>query len=101
MGSKIAFAVFFSLLLAACANTGMSTDSSFENSTAEASGAENSGKATAPKNQMICKERAITGSRFKQKTCMTAEEWRNMAQGSQRMINDASRTGVHGNPDGG
>ncbi|WP_299586715.1 hypothetical protein [uncultured Microbulbifer sp.] len=52
-------------------------------------------------NQLICKSRAITGSRFKQKTCMTAEEWKRMSRESSNMVNNQNRKGVLGNPDGG
>ncbi|GAA5445776.1 hypothetical protein Misp06_03981 [Microbulbifer sp. NBRC 101763] len=52
-------------------------------------------------NQLICKSRAITGSRFKQKTCMTAEEWKRMSRESSNMVNNQNRKGVLGNPEGG
>ncbi|WP_346839034.1 hypothetical protein [Microbulbifer sp. SAOS-129_SWC] len=47
-----------------------------------------------PKNQVICKERAITGSRFKQKTCMTAKEWETMSHESKRMVDKATRNKI-------
>lgn len=47
-----------------------------------------------PKNQVICKERAITGSRFKQKTCMTAEEWKSMSYESKKIVDKATRNKV-------
>lgn len=52
-------------------------------------------------NQLICKSRAITGSRFKQKTCMTAEEWKKMSRESSNMVNNQNRKGMLGNPEGG
>ncbi|QFT53727.1 hypothetical protein FIU95_03955 [Microbulbifer sp. THAF38] len=52
-------------------------------------------------NQLICKSRAITGSRFKQKTCMSAEEWKKMSHESSKMLSKQNRKGVLGNPEGG
>jgi len=52
-------------------------------------------------NRLICKSRAITGSRFKQKTCMTAEEWERMSRESTDMVKSQGRKGVLGNPEGG
>lgn len=40
----------------------------------------------------ICKVRAIIGSRFKQKTCMTAEEWENMAYESKKGLDKNTRS---------
>ncbi|WP_444926733.1 hypothetical protein ACJJI4_00925 [Microbulbifer sp. TRSA002] len=51
-------------------------------------------------NRMICKYRPITGSRFKQKTCMTEEEWETMSRRSQETLNKQRQRGAQGNPDG-
>lgn len=46
----------------------------------------------AAKEEKICKVRAITGSRFKQKTCMTQEEWDRMAYETKKMLDDDTRS---------
>ncbi|SHF57012.1 hypothetical protein SAMN04487965_2273 [Microbulbifer donghaiensis] len=57
--------------------------------------AQSSGTASLVANEedgKICKVRAITGSRFKQKTCMTAEEWENMAYESKKGLDKNTRS---------
>lgn len=56
--------------------------------------AEENGGANLAKNEeeKICKVRPITGSRFKQKTCMTEKEWENMAHETKKMLDEDTRS---------
>lgn len=102
MNLKIVSIGFCTLVLvAACTSTPSGGVDHTRSKLASASSNVSEGQVESPKDQMICKVRPITGSRFKQKTCMTAQEWKNMAEGSKDMVNAASRTSVQGNPDGG
>ena len=101
MNIKVLLSIFFCLTLVACTSSEPKTDEITGSQLAASSGSENKAEVAEPKDQMICKDRPITGSRFKQKTCMTAEQWRNMANGSKNMVESAVRVGVQGNPDGG
>lgn len=86
-----------SLLVACSSNTPMQqnvADSSVEDpskTTSETVVAQNN---THEKEQQICKVRAITGSRFKQKTCMTAKEWETMSHESKGMVDEATRNKI-------
>ncbi|WP_250459620.1 hypothetical protein [Microbulbifer litoralis] len=53
---------------------------------------ESSNSSAQEKEKKICKVRPITGSRFKQKTCMTAEEWENMRVETKKMLDDDTRS---------
>lgn len=102
MSLRIALTGFCTLvLISGCANRPPAGVNDTGNSLANVSNSESKGQTTLSKDQMICKVRTITGSRFKQKTCMTAEEWKNMAEGSKNMVTTANRIGFQGNPDGG
>ncbi|WP_237058559.1 hypothetical protein [Microbulbifer sediminum] len=57
-----------------------------------------SGTNLNPKDQEICKYRQITGSRFKQKTCMTAAEWENMSYETRKMLDKNTRNKVRNDP---
>ncbi|WP_323846794.1 hypothetical protein [Microbulbifer magnicolonia] len=48
--------------------------------------------AADKEEEKICKVRPITGSRFKQKTCMTAKEWENMAYETKKMLEEDTRS---------
>ena len=74
-------------LLAGCASGG---GEKAPDAAAQGDSATNS-LATA-KEEKICKVRAITGSRFKQKTCMTQEEWDRMAYETRKMLDEDTRS---------
>ena len=48
--------------------------------------------AEGGEERKICKVRPITGSRFKQKTCMTAKEWENMRVETKKMLDEDTRS---------
>ncbi|WP_193165074.1 hypothetical protein [Microbulbifer hainanensis] len=94
--NKILLALAVSLLVACASNSPPGGEegaisSGSEKATANSMIAKND---IDPQNRVICKERAITGSRFKQKTCMTAKEWETMSNESKRVVDKATRNKV-------
>jgi len=88
MKLKIIFCVLLGIsLLAGCASGGGE-----EASSAAAQGDSAPNSLAAAEEEKICKVRAITGSRFKQKTCMTQEEWDRMAYETKKMLDDDTRS---------
>lgn len=88
MKLKMICSVFLALgILSGCASGAGEKAASSDNQNTSAS---NSLAATEDKK--ICKVRAITGSRFKQKTCMTQEEWDRMAYETKKMLDDDTRS---------
>jgi hypothetical protein len=84
--------------LAACAgNAPTATDTQTQNIKAATQTSAQKSNLSA-ENQEICKVRQITGSRFKQKTCMTAAEWENMARESKNMVDKNTRNKVRHDP---
>ncbi|WP_299596002.1 hypothetical protein [uncultured Microbulbifer sp.] len=87
MKLKIVFCVWMGLgMLAGCSSgAGEKTTGAAQNGSATAN-------LAAAEEEKICKVRAITGSRFKQKTCMTQEEWDRMAYETKKMLDDDTRS---------
>ncbi|WP_406828169.1 hypothetical protein [Microbulbifer sp. ARAS458-1] len=87
MKLKMIFCVLLGMgLLAGCASgTG-------EKAPAANQGGSASNSLAATEEEKICKVRAITGSRFKQKTCMTQEEWDRMAYETKKMLEEDTRS---------
>jgi hypothetical protein len=98
--NKLAIIVACSFLAACASNAPAETDMRAQNVEAATRAPAEKQNLNA-EDQEICKVRPITGSRFKQKTCMTAAEWENMSHESKSMVGSAARKGVLGNPDGG
>ncbi|WP_428820390.1 hypothetical protein [Microbulbifer sp. MCCC 1A16149] len=74
-------------LLAGCAS-----DGGEKAPVAAAQGDSATNSLATEKEEKICKVRAITGSRFKQKTCMTQEEWDRMAYETRKMLDEDTRS---------
>ncbi|WP_444934926.1 hypothetical protein [Microbulbifer sp. JTAC008] len=101
MGLKVALAGLCTVVLVgACASKPVVDEGGANNDLATASSSDAGSQAETSESRLICKVRSITGSRFKEKTCMTAEEWKSVAEASKSMVNSASRRGAQGNPDG-
>lgn len=85
----LAFALGFGVL-AGCAS-GAGENPAATSSTEQKSEAA-SNLAANNEEEKICKVRPITGSRFKQKTCMTAKEWENMRVETKKMLDEDTRS---------
>ena len=87
--------VLFALLLGFGVLTGCASGANEAGSPVQGT-VEEKGAATSnlAKNEeeKICKVRPITGSRFKQKTCMTAKEWENMSYETKKMLDEDTRS---------
>jgi hypothetical protein len=82
----VAAAVAFSLT----AGTGLLAD---DQTTA------NSATSADDPDRVVCKNIAVTGTRFKKKECHTAREWERMRQEAKEAVEGASQRQV--NPSGG
>ena len=88
MKLKVIHCVGLSLgLLAGCASGGGEKASG-----AAGQGDSETNSLAAAEEEKICKVRAITGSRFKQKTCMTQEQWDRMAYETKKMLDEDTRS---------
>ena len=94
--NKILLALSVSLLAACASNSpsGGEEGASSSNSDQAPANSMVAKNEIDPKNQVICKDRAITGSRFKQRTCMTAQEWETMSHESKKMVDKATQNKV-------
>ncbi|QIL89952.1 hypothetical protein GNX18_09435 [Microbulbifer sp. SH-1] len=84
--SKLLFTAFLLSALAGCAS------GTSENQSAGTLKTEPAASLAKDNEEKICKVRAITGSRFKQKTCMTEKEWENMAYETKKMLDEDTRS---------
>lgn len=84
--------VFIAFILAALA--GCVSGANEDQSAGAADERKSESVASLAKNEeeKICKVRSITGSRFKQKTCMTEKEWENMAYETKKMLDEDTRS---------
>ncbi|WP_444914701.1 hypothetical protein [Microbulbifer sp. TRSA007] len=82
------------MLVGGCATKSVVDDEGAKNDLAGAS----TGNTESSESRLVCKVRSITGSRFKEKTCMTVEEWQSVAEDSKNMVDSARRKGAQGNP---
>ncbi|MFC6634778.1 hypothetical protein [Microbulbifer taiwanensis] len=90
---KVALFATLGLSVACSSNTPV-RQSIADDSTAESATAASESVVAQNKDRKICKERAITGSRFKQRTCMTAKEWETMSHESKGMVDGVTRNKI-------
>ncbi|WP_444942788.1 hypothetical protein ACJJIK_11225 [Microbulbifer sp. ZKSA006] len=82
------------MLISACATKPAVDEADARNDLAATS----NGSTDSSESRLVCKVRSITGSRFKEKTCMTVEEWKGVAEASKNVVDSARRKGAQGNP---
>ncbi|GAA5445064.1 hypothetical protein Misp06_03257 [Microbulbifer sp. NBRC 101763] len=94
----LALAVLFSVLAIGCTSVSNRPGSDQDGQVEEL--ASNLDKQEEPKSELVCKYREGTGSRFKKKVCMTAEEWAGDSVETARNVNKLRKTVVTGQSQG-
>ena len=87
--------VLFALILGVGILSGCASGASEESAPVQGAAGDKGAAVTnlaKGEEEKICKVRPITGSRFKQKTCMTAKEWENMSYETKKMLDEDTRS---------